>query len=199
MITGKGETEVELLPGQFIFGRKTAARSMKMKESTIRNRIEKLKKLEKIDIKSDTHYSIITIRNWETYQPCNNEVGQAIGQPKDNQRTTKGHKQEGIKLKEGKEEKKNTYFVEFKPDFIPADLWKELIESRKKKKLQNTQLALKTFCNSLKKAIGEGYTIEDCIGQYVSSKWDRFNVEWMANSGVDPGENGGGRKWVVKE
>lgn len=70
----------------------------------------------------------------------------------------------------------------FRPDFISPALWKELIASRKKKKLQNSELALKTFCNSILPAIEAGFTIEDCIGQYVASKWDRFNVEWMKSS-----------------
>lgn len=109
VVTGRGETEVEILPGQFIYGRKTAAKALRMNESTIRNRMEKLKKMGKIDIKPDTHYSIVTICNWESFQSEEDGKGQAKGQPKDNQRTTKGHKQEG---KEGKEGKNNIPFLE---------------------------------------------------------------------------------------
>ncbi len=83
---GTSETEVEIFPGQFIFGRNKAAKKLKMKASNVRNRIEKLKKLKNLDIKSNTHYSIITILNWETYQGDDNK--------KDNQedyrRTTGG-------------------------------------------------------------------------------------------------------------
>ena len=86
IITGKGKTEIEVQSGQFIFGRKTAAKELLMTESTIRNRIEKLKSIGNISLKPDTHYTIITICNWERYQ--SNEKPK--GQPKDNQRTTKG-------------------------------------------------------------------------------------------------------------
>ena len=104
IVTGKGTTEIEIIPGQFVFGRKTAAKELRMTESTIRNRIEKLKRIGNLTIKPDTHYSIITVCNWERYQAQEKQTGQAIGQAKDNQRTTKGHKQESKTLEEGKEE-----------------------------------------------------------------------------------------------
>lgn len=66
--TGRGETEVHLKPGQFIYGRKKAAKKLKMPQSSVRNRIEKLKNIGNLDIQPDTHYTIITIINWETYQ-----------------------------------------------------------------------------------------------------------------------------------
>ena len=70
-----------------------------------------------------------------------------------------------------------------RPDFISPDLWKEVLDSRKFKKLQNTPLALTTFCNAIKAAIDQGYTADQCIGEYVSSGWKRFNVEWMKSQG----------------
>jgi hypothetical protein len=100
--TGKGKTEVKILPGQFIFGRKTAAKELKMKESTVYDRMKKLEKCQNINIKTDTHYSIVTICNWNKYQPVENEEQQAIRHPSNTQATPKQHKQEG---KEGKEVK----------------------------------------------------------------------------------------------
>ena len=66
--TGSGETEVFLKEGQFIFGRKTAAKELKMKPSTVNDRIQKLKKLENLDTQPDTHFTIVTIVNWDDYQ-----------------------------------------------------------------------------------------------------------------------------------
>ena len=87
--TGKGETEVHLIPGQFIFGRKSAAKELRMNESNIRNRMKKLVTIENVDMQTDSHYSIITIRNWDTYQNLIiNEDSE-----EDRQRTGKGHKQ----------------------------------------------------------------------------------------------------------
>ena len=94
MQTGRGITEVHIYPGQFIFGRKVAAKELLMKPSSVRNRMEKLKNMRNVDIQPDRHYSVITILNWDIYQNPKKQNGQASGQAKDNQRTTKGHKQE---------------------------------------------------------------------------------------------------------
>jgi hypothetical protein len=88
--TGKGQTVVEIDRGQFIFGRHKASESLKMNPSTVRNIMDKLEKLQNIAMQKDTHYTIVTICNYEDYQNLENYKGQAKGQPKDNQRTTKG-------------------------------------------------------------------------------------------------------------
>ena len=72
--TGRGTTEVHLLPGQFIFGRKTAAKELKMNPETVRKRMHKLKNMGNLTIESTTHYSLITIVNWEFYQGDNKKV-----------------------------------------------------------------------------------------------------------------------------
>ena len=80
--TGRGTTEVLVKPGQFIFGRSTAAKDLGMPPSSVRNRIRTLQQMEILATKTDTHYSIITIINWNAYQ--------AAGIKKDRQRTGKG-------------------------------------------------------------------------------------------------------------
>ena len=86
MKTGKSEIEIELLPGQFVYGRHSASKALKMKPSTVRNRMEKLSKLQNLDIKKDNQYSIISIINWESYQPKKKKKDSK----EDNQRTIKG-------------------------------------------------------------------------------------------------------------
>jgi len=66
--SGKGSTEVWIGPGQFIFGRKSAAKELKMKPSTVWKRIVKLKNMRNLNIESNSQYSIITLVNWEFYQ-----------------------------------------------------------------------------------------------------------------------------------
>ncbi len=85
--TGKGETQVHLKPGQFIFGRHSAAKELGWSPSTIRNRLTLLGNMENVDIQKGQHYSIVSIRNWDIYQTLGKDVGQV-------KRTTKGHKQE---------------------------------------------------------------------------------------------------------
>lgn len=85
--TGRGETVVTLKPGQFIFGRNAAAKALKCRPSTVRNRLDSLRKRKIVDIQPDTHFSVVTIVNWHLYQQDAQELGQptgqAIGQPKD--------------------------------------------------------------------------------------------------------------------
>ena len=88
--TGRGETVVTLEPGQFICGRNEAARALKMKPTTFRNRLAKLKKLGNIDTQTTPHFSIITVRHWETYQNNTPEPQGKNGQPMANQRPTNG-------------------------------------------------------------------------------------------------------------
>jgi len=81
--TGRGNTTVTLKRGQFIFGRNSAGKKLKMPPSTVRNIVYKLATWQNLDIKEDTHYSIVTIRNYEQYQ--NPESYKRTGK-----RTTKG-------------------------------------------------------------------------------------------------------------
>lgn len=82
--------EITLTPGQFITGRMQGAKDCKMKESTFRNQIVKLKNLQKLDSKTDNKKSIITVVNWRVYQTENIKEDSTS----DNKRTTKGHRQE---------------------------------------------------------------------------------------------------------
>jgi len=80
-------------PGQFIFGRESAAKELKMSPSTVWNRIKKLENMRNLDIESDSKYSIITIINWNTYQG-REEKGDsqvtAIGQKTDSEGDSEG-------------------------------------------------------------------------------------------------------------
>jgi hypothetical protein len=67
---GKGTAVIDLEPGQFIFGRKTAALELKMTEGGLYERIQKLKNSGNITVESNNRFSIITIVKWITYQDC---------------------------------------------------------------------------------------------------------------------------------
>lgn len=91
--TGKGDTEIKLLPGQFIFGREKAAQELRMKPSSVRNRMEKLNNIGNLDMQADSQYSIVSICNWESYQNAENKKrtakGTGRGQPKDTDNNVK--------------------------------------------------------------------------------------------------------------
>lgn len=68
--TGRGFTEVYLERGQFIFGRNQAAKELRQKPSSIYKRLLKLKNLQNLNIQDNNQFSIITICNYDLYQPC---------------------------------------------------------------------------------------------------------------------------------
>lgn len=88
---------VELKPGQFIFGRESAARELKLSVQEIRTRIIKLKLLQNLTIQSTNKYSIITITNWDIYQAEGNENNQLTNQKSTSNQPATNHKQESKK------------------------------------------------------------------------------------------------------
>lgn len=72
--TGKGETQVRLQPGQFIFGRFEAAKTLKATPSGTYKRLQKLKKAENLTTQNCVHYTLVTVNNWESYQSGNTQV-----------------------------------------------------------------------------------------------------------------------------
>lgn len=103
--TGRGMQEIQIEAGQFVFGRKTAAKELDMKLRTVYDRIQKLKSLQNLDINSNTHYSIVTICNWVDYQQMENEGQQATRTPSAHHPHTIQHNQT---LRELREEEKST-------------------------------------------------------------------------------------------
>lgn len=90
--TGRGTTEVEVKRGQFIYGRKAAAKALRCPEGTTRDRMEKLAKLKNIDMQPDTHYTLVTVCNFDRYNtlPTTNPTAKPTTnrQPTDNQPDT---------------------------------------------------------------------------------------------------------------
>lgn len=71
--TGKGTSEVFVKRGQFIFGRKSAAKALKMPGRTVQYRMLKLATMRNLAIQTDTHYSTVTILNYDLYQSSHPE------------------------------------------------------------------------------------------------------------------------------
>ena len=97
--TGRGTTEVYLLPGQFIFGRKTAAKELNMKPSTVMKRMLKLENMQNLNIQSNTHYSIVTLTNWGFYRELMKKVtgkGTTKEQPRNTYNNDKNEKNKDI-------------------------------------------------------------------------------------------------------
>src|SRR5205085_3586487 len=72
MASGRGFVEVEIEPGQFICGRKSAAKKLRMKGSTITDTMRRLQRDGNIVIKANSKFSLVTICNWASYQDSEN-------------------------------------------------------------------------------------------------------------------------------
>jgi len=118
--TGRGETIVSLNAGQFIFGRNSASKELKLPASTVRNKIAKLKSMRNIEVKQDIHFSIISITAWNDYQMENltgNRTGK--GQAKDTDKNVKNVRSK----KDGDFSKSLSFlFSEIESSLSPEDL-----------------------------------------------------------------------------
>jgi hypothetical protein len=86
-----GFQEVNLTPGQFVFGLHKAASDLKMSVWKIRASIDFLKKAGNITIKTTNKYSIITVMNWGVYQGDRVRLPQANPQTNHKQTATNKH------------------------------------------------------------------------------------------------------------
>ncbi len=127
--TGRGETEVLVKSGQFLFGRKKAGESLRQKSISVYRRLKKLSAMGNLNLKPDTHYTVVSICNWETYQNCDIPREQASEPAMNTQVTTNEHPSNTNKnvknAKNVKNEKKDKYmdFV-----FLSSEEYKKLIE-----------------------------------------------------------------------
>lgn len=75
---GTGFEDVLVKRGKVLFGRKSAAKELKMSESATYRSIKKLSSIGKITVKSNSHYSLITICKYEHYQSVKEESEQQL-------------------------------------------------------------------------------------------------------------------------
>ena len=80
MKTGRGNTIVTLQPGQLITGRMAASEELKWSPSTFRRRLNRLETMGMIALKVDTHWSVVSVVNWEKYQQPNSDKWTGNGQ-----------------------------------------------------------------------------------------------------------------------
>ena len=160
--TGRGTTEVWVEPGQFIFGRKTAAKELKMKPSTVWKRIIKLKNMRNLNIESNTHYSVITVINWEFYQ----------GNEKKGTSKVTGKEQPSNTNKNEENEKKDIYSEATEvphrtnPFLTPS---KRIIDHLNQTGNRNFTYA-KANLEIIQARLNDGHTEEDCK-KVINIKW----------------------------
>jgi hypothetical protein len=79
-----GGEQVELKRGEFVTGRISAAEELRMSPSRVYRLLKKLESWGNISLKSNTHFTVVSVLQYDDYQLS----GNGIGQPSNNQRTT---------------------------------------------------------------------------------------------------------------
>ena len=78
-----GFRAIQLQPGEFVFGRKSASRGTGISEQTIRTCVKVLKTNLQLTTKTTSNITVLTICNWNDYQRCDND-DQPANQPEIN-------------------------------------------------------------------------------------------------------------------
>ncbi len=175
---------VSLQPGQFIFGREAAAKELNMSVQEIRTRVIQLVKYGNLTIKSTNRFSVITIINWDTYQPEENRINQQINQQLTSSQPAANHKQEG--KKERREEKEKIYKKEswnfesaLAEKGVADSFIRDWMKVRKTKKATNTQTAFNRLAKEVEKS---GMSWNTVIEHCCSNDWKGFKAEWVENN-----------------
>jgi hypothetical protein len=65
------------------------------------------------------------------------------------------------------------------PQIPSEDVFKELLVLRKKHKLSNSSLAFATIGTQMTISATNGYSVDQCIAQWVTSGWKTFKADYM--------------------
>lgn len=119
-----GIQEVSVKSGEFIFGRKKAANELHITETTAYKYLKRLEKEQRITIKSNNKFSVVTLINWEDYQQMEekrNNKGTTKEQQKNNKGTTKEQQRntnKNVKNDKNEENEKNVKNVKNEKNII---------------------------------------------------------------------------------
>jgi len=103
-----GQNKVDLLPGQFIFGRRTCAEQLNINQSSLYRYLQLLESMGNLNIKSNNRFSVVTIVNWCLYQGDGQQSEQQSEQRQNSKRTTNdtaGEQRENTNKKDNKGKK----------------------------------------------------------------------------------------------
>jgi len=188
-----GCQQVHLMPGDFVFGRKAAAKELRISEQTIRTLLNFLKTSRNLTTKTTNKFSIISIINWSTYQEDENQINQQTNQPLTNNQPATNHKQT---LKELKALKENTISDFSLPENIKPETWNAYLEMRKTIKKPATKHAQKLIIQKLLKMKSDPNLI---LNQSIEGSWQNiYELKQGDNNGNRTG-NGAGGSWIQKE
>ncbi len=97
MKINKGMTEIKVGRGQFVFGRHKASDELCMSDSKIYRIIKKLEKEGAITLKSNNHYTLLTVCKYDSYNKMDDNTEQPSEQPSEQPTDTNKNDKKGKK------------------------------------------------------------------------------------------------------
>ena len=189
---GAGQSTVEVKRGELIFGRNSVSSILGVKPATLYIWLQRFKEMKMVELKSNKHFTIVTICKYEEYQTPDSDKVATDSQPDSHQLATIyppfSTPKEIQERKEVKEEyipadeppATQTPKFDFKQSLINSGANEQhvsdLMAARKKKNLVNTETALKLFigqAGQLNMTISEA--VEYCAGR----SWGGLRVEYV--------------------
>ena len=167
--TGRGLTEAKILSGQFIYGSKSAAIDLRKKWQTTHNRMKKLEKYGNIEMQSKTHYSIITICNWDVYQVDKLKIENPKEKPNENQIETNENPIETNKNGKNVENGKNIFVA---PNLI------EVNEYFFEKQFKSNPLVFFEHFENCDWKLSSGRGSKMKSWQLSANKWETNNINF---------------------
>ena len=89
-----GANKINLLPGQFVTGRRKAAMELCMKESTANNYLKRLEAMQMIRLNCNSRFTVVTIDNYSFYQDDSKKVDKNLTENEQKVDTNKKVKKE---------------------------------------------------------------------------------------------------------
>lgn len=141
---GNGESVIEIERSQLLFGRFKAEESLNIDGSTIYKALKQFEKDEMIKINSNSHYTIITICNYDTYQTLEKQQVTAIEQPR-NSHVTAIEQPRNTYKKDNKVNKVNTSKINI-PEF--SEFKNYALQNQENTDLHKLELKYKSWIES---------------------------------------------------
>jgi len=166
--------------GEKLYSLDTWAHRWGTNKSKARRFLQLLQNDNMIVLKSETQTTRLIVCKYDTYQDMRNADETQMKRKRHANETHLTPIEEGKERKEGKEEINNTPSAfSFYHELLKLGAEKQLVSDwlavRKKKKLTNTQTALKGFLKQVDKS---GNSLNDVLTKCIEKSWGGFEADW---------------------
>lgn len=164
---------VPLEAGQFVTGRKAAAKELGVTESSFYKYIKTLESVGMVSLKSNNKFTVVTIEKWALYQSDNSESDSKVTaeeQQSNNKGTTKEQQSNTNKNVKNDKNVKNVKKIYIEPPEL-NDAILSFIEFRKKIKKPMTDKAINLLIGKLKKLSSNTAEQIEILEQSIMNGW----------------------------